>query len=251
MVVHVDTDYGPVGIGQSGARFILADNDREYLIKGPTLNQELPYGAVDEIIAAGLAREIGLPILDYQVVEWNGAYFFGTARLTPDSFIAGMTEGLFLRSTNRDQVYELVAFDVWLRNFDRHDENLIGRERRGPGGSRDLVWYVNDHDRCLIWPGETPQDLATSVHQFHRDFVRIPFIRQAITDPRRLRRAVDRVGAVNDLIVGAVVGAVPDQLLSAADRPLVEQFVRQRRDALLAVFRASRGFFGNLEGGAL
>jgi hypothetical protein len=138
---------------------------------------------------------------------------------------------------------------VWLCNIDRHDENLIGRERRRRGGGSELIWLANDHDRCLVWPGETAAALGGKVEWFHRDLVRLTFVRDAITDAGRLRAAIARVMAVNDMILGGVVGSVPEQLLSKEDGTVVEQFLRDRRDALLDVFRRSRGLFGNLEGG--
>ena len=250
MVLHIDTRYGG-GIGTSNATHILADDGREYLIKGPSLSPGHQYGAVNEFVAASLARELGLPVLDFDVVEDEGDYFFGSSWMPSGTFSPAVTENAFLRCRNLEQVYELVSLDIWLCNIDRHDENLIVRETRGPGGI-GVAWTVNDHDRCLIRPGETPADLLGKVGwDSFRNFVRLSFVRDAIREAHRLSAALGRVEAVSDLFLLTVVGSLPPELLPVDGRVHVEQFLRDRRDGLRNLVRIGRRFFGNLDGGRI
>ncbi len=183
MVLHIDTRYEG-GIGTSQAVHILANDGEEYLIKGPSLSPAHPFGAANEFIAASLARELGVPVLDSDLVEEEGEHFFGSRWMPGGTFYPAVTENLFVRCRNLDQVYDLVALDVWLCNIDRHDENLIVRETRGPGGVF-VTWTANDHDRCLILPGETPADLPAKVGaDDFRNYVRLSFVREALRESR-------------------------------------------------------------------
>ena len=250
MVLHIDTRYEG-GIGTSNATHILADDGEEYLIKGPSLSPSHPFGAANEFIAASLARELGLPLLDFDVAEDDGDHFFASRWMPPGTFYPAVTENLFLRCRNLEQVYELVVLDVWLCNIDRHDENLIVREMRGPGGAF-VVWTANDHDRCLILPGEAPAGLPAKIgSDDFRNYVRLSFVREAIRESGRLGAALGRAEAVNDFLLVTVVGSLPEQLLPESERRHVEHFLRARRDGLRNLFRAGRRFFGNLDGGRI
>src|SRR5713226_7424324 len=165
--VRVEDDLGPVGKGASGARYVSAENGTEYLIKGPSLklkstgHPEHPHVAANELIAAGLARLLGLPTLDSRIVEMRGQLFFASVWMPAGTFYDPITAELFNGCANRDRTYGLVVFDAWLCNTDRHGGNLLVRRAGIPdnGGER-LSLLLNDHSHCLVLPGKTVEALV-------------------------------------------------------------------------------------------
>src|SRR5262249_12291042 len=158
--VSVVDDYGPVGRGASAARYVLAVNGNEYIAKGPSLCPGHRYVAANEFIAASLAGCLGLPVLDFCILEMNGHLFFGSTWMQYTSFAPQISEDLFNRCENRGRVYDLVVFDSWVCNVDRHHENLVVRcaKKRTNGGDHHLM-ILNDHSHCLVPPGQTPANL--------------------------------------------------------------------------------------------
>src|SRR5688572_19825807 len=119
-IMGVVDDYGPVGEGVSGARYVLAENLQEYLIKGTAFARGNPYVAVNEWVAASLGRALGLPVLDWTVVQLGGNACFASAYMAKNSFDAKLTEANLAQCENRDRIYDVVAFDAWIGNVDRH-----------------------------------------------------------------------------------------------------------------------------------
>ncbi len=250
--LRIIDDYGPIGRGASAAHSVRAENGQEYLAKGPTLAPAHPYAAANEFIAATLADHLGLPVLDYRILQAGRDFYFGSSLMPQGTFYPAITEDLFNRCVNKDRVYGLVIFDAWICNVDRHEENLLVRNTGRSSGPRNLTLLLNDHSHCLILPGETPADLGhKQAWDFSQPLVRLPFIRSAITETRRLRQALDEVEAVADVTIAGVVASLPTQLLPGQERPHVEQFLRDRRAKLRAIVRAGRAFFSNLDGGQL
>jgi hypothetical protein len=139
--VSVVDDLGPVGEGVSRSRHIAATDGNEYLIKGPELLPENPYGACNELLAWQIATSLRLPILDCTLVEWKQKIYFGSQWIERGAF-QFMTENLLDQCGNRDIVYDLVAFDAYLINDDRHVHNLRARRERIQGGHDRLIAYL-------------------------------------------------------------------------------------------------------------
>lgn len=57
--MRVLDDLGPLGQGASQARYVVAENGLEYIIKGAALTPDHPYVASNELVAAMLARTLG------------------------------------------------------------------------------------------------------------------------------------------------------------------------------------------------
>jgi hypothetical protein len=249
--LRIIDDYGPVGVGGARAHSVLAENAQEYLVKGPTLNPDHRYGAANEFIAANLADTLGLPVLDYRLLQAGQDFYFGSSLMVNGTYVP-VAADLLQRCSNRERVYDLVAFDTWLCNIDRHEENLLVRtSARGPGQITPTL-LLNDHDRCLVLPGETPAGLMEKLAwDFTMQLVRLPFVRDAIAEARFLRTAIDKVESITDAMVDGVVASLPEALLPRAERASVVAFLKERRDTLRELIRAHRSFFRNLDGGAL
>lgn len=76
-MLHVVDDYGEVGQGASRAHYVLAENGNEYIIKGPALTPNHQFVAANELVAARIAGALGLPLLEFCVVELSGKLYFG------------------------------------------------------------------------------------------------------------------------------------------------------------------------------
>lgn len=151
-------DYGPIttGFGASAPHYAAMENGSEYLIKGASLTPAEPHVAANELISALLANRLGLPLLDFGVAEdRRKRTFFASDYLSKGQFHPSLTESLLDACVNRERVYDIVVFDIWLRNTDRHGGNFLVRDEKGGGH----LLLLNDHSRCLAQPSESPADI--------------------------------------------------------------------------------------------
>lgn len=239
-------DYGQLEEGASNARYVLAENGEEYIIKGPSLIPEHPTVGANEWIAAQLAVALGLPVLDHRLVAMGGRLFFASAWMQKPTFSPALDAELFRRCQNRDRAYGVVVFDSWLINQDRHGNNLLVRHSR----NGEHLLMLNDHSHLLVSPlGPTKaEDLLASLADPPGRFVRLPFIRDGITDPSQLRAALDQIEGLSDAEVQSAVNSTPQELLSSAEQEIYADFLLQRRDCLREVLHNGSAAFPNLKG---
>jgi hypothetical protein len=252
-VQRVVDDYGPIGQGASQAHTVLAENGQEYIIKGATFVPQHPHVAANEYVAARLGHAIGLPVLDFTVVELAGDLFFASAAMPQGTFHTSTTEDLFQKCENRDRVYDLVVFDAWLRNTDRHHENLLVREIR-PRGSPNVRFNLlcNDHSHCLVCPNEQATILAAHLDASPTVHASISYVFNAITDTAQLAAAIDRVNQVPESLVNGVFAEMPAAFIPAAqDGDLMREYLLQRRRRLATVLQTHRAVFPNLDEGQI
>lgn len=249
-VLSVIDDYGEVGQGASRAHYVLAENGNEYIIKGPALTPDHSFVAANELIAARIAGALGLPLPDFCVIEMAGSLYFGSAWMDKPTFYPATTEDLFDKCENKDRVYDLVAFDVLVCNVDRHEGNLIVRRRKSSAGERHLL-MLNDHSHCMVLPGEGASALSAKLNAPPSQFVRLDFVRRAITNRQALRSAVDRISHLTDTDILRIVQTTPGDLLPAHDQGIFNSFLSSRRSHLLDVINGDLSVFPNLTGGKL
>jgi hypothetical protein len=250
--LSVVDDFGPVGKGASSARYVQAENGNEYFIKGSSLTPGHPYVAANELIAVKLAGLLGLPVLDHQILEMQGQLFFGSTYMLSPSFYPQIDETLFKKCENRERVYDLVVFDSWICNVDRHHENLIVRQTRKPKDAelRHLL-LLNDHSHCLIQPGGTPATLKSLLAAPPGNFVRLGFVGAAIRDPQKLGNSIEKARNIHSDDLKNMIQLIPQEFLSMGERPTVEEFLLERKSGLKAIFQNGRDFFPNLGEGEL
>jgi len=244
--LKVVDDLGPVGKGASNARFVYAENGEEYLVKGPSLTPDHPTVGANEWTAARLAARLGLPIQDHAIVEMRGDVFFATRQMPSPTFYPAIDKMIFERCDNRDRAYDVVVFDAWLINSDRHEENLVAR--RTARNSDRCQLMLNDHSHLLVSPcgPRVGSQLMAHLDGAPGDYVRLPFIRDAITDPTRLQRALAAVEGLSEPDIRGIVATTPNELLSEPDRAVYGDFLTARRSRLGGLFRQSAGVFPNL-----
>jgi hypothetical protein len=250
--VRVIDDYGPFGKGASQARYVLAENGNEYIAKGPSLSPCHHYVAANEFLAASLAGYLGLPVLDFCILEMDNRLFFGSTWMQKPSFAPQISEDLFNRCENRGRVYDLVVFDSWVCNVDRHNENLIVRCTKKKAGEGDQhLLLLNDHSHCLVQPKKTPASLADLLDTLPDKYIRLEFVKAAIKERDNLKASLERVETVNGKAISEAIEAVPEEFLPAAERGAVEEFLLQRQSRLRSIFRNGQNCFTNLGGGTL
>lgn len=244
-VLTVLDDFGPVGKGASNGRVVRASNGTEYILKGRGLSPGHPLVAANEFIAVELARLLGLPTLDHDVVELEGVACFASQFMTAGSFAPQIDAGLFAKCVNQEVIYGLVVFDAWICNPDRHHENLVVRANRHGGGESLLL---NDHSHCLVMPGETSGILAGRVGSpIAPNVTPLSFIREAVTSVTALAEALARVEAVPDGDLRSIVAAVrPEWWVDGQDGRAYLAMLSSRRSVLRRSFEAERAIFPNL-----
>lgn len=243
--LHVIDDYGPMGRTASAPHYVRVENGQEYVVKGPSLEPSGRYVAANEVIAVGLADRLGLPVLDHRIVLMGNDLLFASAYMTDGTFYPEITEGLFDECLNRESVYDLVAFDTWLCNVDRHTQNLLVREHR----DKSKTLLLNDHGHCLSRPGRTPTGLAEllGTRPSSHHYVRINFIRRHIRAWDRLQSAIKRIENLHHEAIRLTVRAVPEAFLTDDEVELTETFLLERRAELRRVFEDDKLYFDAIE----
>jgi hypothetical protein len=252
-VARVIRDFGPVGTTAAAPHCVLVHTGSEYIAKGAAYTPGHPYVAANELIVVRLAESLDLPVLDHKIIESNGQLFFGSAWMPSDGFYRQTSEDLFLRCWNTDVVYDLVAFDVWVCNRDRHHENLLVR-KRGDGPDVVHTLLLNDHSECLLPGGRTPDQLPTLPDVSLADFIRLDFVKKAITDTGSLNAAIAKIERLEEETIRSIVREVPREMLEPAVNTLdayglIEGFLVGRRLRVRSIVRDGRSTFTCLDGG--
>ncbi len=248
-VSRVVDDFGPLGAGgASDPRYVRCENGSEYIVKGPSITPQEPYVAVNELVAAQIGGTLGLPILPFCVVDFQGHACFGSEYMLPGTFDPIVDETFLRGCENQDRVYDLVVFDVWLCNNDRHSLNLIVRQPPAHRGApkRNLL-MMNDHSRCLIQPNMKPGDLSPALGgALISPYIIVQFIRDAIRDAASLKSAIDKATRIGADQIQRAIECIPQVLLSPQDGRLIADFLIDRQTRLRTIFRAERHVFMNL-----
>lgn len=180
----------------------------------------------NELVAAELARWLGLEIPDFAVVDLQGITIDlakGGQLASGPAFISRQIESVPFDGTDtmlgklRDQkqVSQFVVFDTWIRNGDRHhpDENL-GQVNRDnlfftPSG-RNYNMVAIDHSHCFV-EGSLETDLGDdgviaddAVYGLFPEFV--PFV-----DPAAIAETAARLRTIDTAVAREIVASIPPE----------------------------------------
>ncbi len=242
-------DYGEVGDGASRAHYVLAENGSEYIAKGPSFNPELPYVAANELLAASFASFLALPLLDFKLITHDHALYFGSAWLDKRvAFYPALTRELFERANNKVRSYDIVTFDYWICNVDRHQHNLLLRKDPLGGGAAELL-VLNDHSHSIIKHGSSPPNMTDYVDEVPP--VQLDFLRDSITSQEMLSNSVSLIEGIGNGTIDAICSNVPEAFLSAEEADGVSSFLKMRRDKLRSMINATVAVFPNLTNRAI
>lgn len=238
--------------GASGTRHVSCDDGYEYAMKLATVVNGNPYLPANEWVAARLARRLSLPIIPFAVLRFGDQLAFGS-RWINRGLTPFVTPDLLARCRNVDVVHDLVAFDAWIINGDRHPQNLWVRQVIGghDDGAMDLVFP--DHGHAIIPPGSQPDDLSGLWLDFpaERCMSSLPAVRNAVTSLGSLRRAVAQIRDLPDDEVRTLVRSTPAEWLSQEHADLTADFLLARRERLQRLLSTTDQLYPALRGGTL
>lgn len=253
--IAIETIYRPVGAGCSKAIAVAGADGNDYVAKGPTLVRNFRHVATNEMVAAGLASKMKLPFPAHRILTRGKKLFFGSSMVADGFFHPVIDDDLFWSCGNVDLAYELVVFDAWICNGDRHAGNLWvlcsgGKAQAKQCKGRHSMLLI-DHDRSLLPDNLEASYLSSLVSRRVRECVQLSFVTKAIISPDRLGAAIAAAEAVSNDDIAQIVNAVPPKLLVERDKQTWTEFLALRRDALRGIFEKDREFFYSLKAGAI
>lgn len=227
LIYRVETWGDEVGVGATRPRYCSLGG------VGKTSTIASPFTAANEYICAGLAHALGLPCAPGVIVAGRRgtgrmlgfvSVRFGATDATPPPTIAAHLVG--------DQPLisaGIVAFDLWISNHDRHEDNLAYSR----GGKQAPIIF--DHGHALLGPGskglsdlqqELGSDACLDAH----------CLAPLLSDGQHLRAWLDAIRGVHVVILRAICEAAAQQgALGKADANGVIEYLINRRKELLDV----------------
>jgi hypothetical protein len=243
--------YGAVGTGFSIAHDALAMDGVEYVVKGARYVRKFRHVAVNELVAARLAIEMGLPIPDHRVLSHDGELFFGSVKLPVATYHPYIDDYFFSLCGNQDSTYELIVFDTWICNKDRHSENLwvrcsgdspkVTKTKRCAATTHSLM--LIDHEGGFLPDSRETTFFDSLIGTRVNECVQLSLLKTSTVDPSRLGKAIATAESVSDEVIRGIVYSVPEQLLPLDERDAWIEFLVARRNVLRQRFTNDRGYF--------
>lgn len=206
-------------------RVVQASDGYTYIGKPNGLGSDgrtLPYVA-QELMCARLAVAAGVPIPDFQLLCHEGDIWFGSKRY--EDIVSSFSYGLLAAVRNPEAIYSIAAFDLWIHNSDRHYDNLIAA--RGNAGENYKLVAI-DHSHCPLFPHESVADLDNGGTKDPPQCIHACY-REALTDRRLLRQAVDRIQLISDETISSALLGYPSTQWEVAEIESIERFLSDRR----------------------
>lgn len=264
-VLKADYEIGRARGGVSQARFFVCENGDEYILKGKHFSPTMPHVAANEFIAAEIGGHLGLPILDHRTVSWRGDLYFGSRMIGATNFLRSTDLKLVQGCLNAERIYNMLVFDVWLCNTDRHEGNIVVRVTKDQSGNDEYRLIFSDHSHCILAPTNDPQHPLTTISDLaslatsglsssvcpNMPYIRAKLVTDMVVDVALLRTAIDGVAKMPDHVVRGVLSRVPPDFLPESERRAIENFLLQRRKRLKQVFRDNIQMLAKLSGGPL
>jgi hypothetical protein len=233
---RVTAEIGAAGSGQSNAVIVRVHEAREYLLKSPHLIREShPYLCVNERICGLLAIQCGLPAMDLAVIHFQGRPCIGFAKIERNSLAAVATHrGILDQLENPGLLYDLAAFDAWIRNIDRHPRNVFARRTSRSSQSYELM--MGDHDRATLVPidGLVPATVDRFPHlDSGQAWISAGEVRARLTDLKLLYAAADRLRSMCSADdIKTIVASTPSAWLAVNDQNYLRDFLTSRLKTL-------------------
>jgi hypothetical protein len=195
----------------------------------------------NEFLAARLAASLGLPVPEFQVIQFQGPL------AAPEQWFCSRrkpggnpTPETFQRLVNGEQLPGIVAFDVWLCNTDRSRSNMWA-ENLVSGDER--VWMI-DHGHTLLTSGS----LEALPRLDAQRIMRYGDLLEAVVNVNALGIALGTLAALPDEAVEESVHAapaawVPDPTLLSP----IADFLLRRRIAVRRIIEANLHRFPGMQ----
>jgi hypothetical protein len=222
MDIYKVVSWGPaVGIGVTGSTHL------HLAAVGKANDAANPYYIVNEIISAEIGRRVRLPVPPSCAVEdEDGEAFFASLNfnLTGDT-LPPVIPPLFAAAFG-DQCADVVVFDIFICNSDRHQGNL----------SADYTaprFNLFDHSHALLGYGPFGTDRLIEAE----DSLTIEggawgnrhCLMDEVTDDRHFIKMLERIEGLDDYFIRELVQEVAEYGLTADQVALVTDFLLRRR----------------------
>ena len=227
--------------GHSKPKHILFNDGQTYVVKfknNPSGTRIL----VNDYIAGKLGQLLSLPVIPFEVVQITDDFIKKYPILSEQKFTSGSQfASLFIdnciqlsressnehiKVINRDQLAEIVVFDLWIGNTDRKHENVLLE----PIEKGEYFLHMIDHGRCFSkgkWTVKTLKKMPflsveLTVHKWCLSF-------QQSQD--ELNAAIEKVKAIPEAAIYDIIDSIPiDWDVSESEREaLVTHLVKAKQ----------------------
>lgn len=232
-------ELGPLR-GESGGRKLQIVGEGIYASK--CFLPERPYTLVNEVVCAELATKLELPIPARRYLEFQDKLWFGMEWRADQS---NLTEQTLNNLTNKDKVADLIAFDVFVCNPDRHDGNII--VQKVSPVLHLYTFFVIDHSHALVGTRTRAQQLisgSTDTTSYLRHNRMLLALIHSLT---QFDEFIGRVQALTKTEIAEVIDSVPKVWRPTPDDTLsLVPFLVRRKEQLRELLREARDCFPNL-----
>jgi hypothetical protein len=189
-----------------------------------------PYAAVNELVAAALARAMGVATPEFFLRDFEGTTFFFSQELPYPKAKAFGRRHLSC-DVFRAEFSRVLVFDVWVMNRDRHASNYLIRVE---GDDHHVVAF--DHDRTLFDDGPIRR-LEQRVMQEPQYLLCRPLEQLlragTLTLPMsQVEGSIAVARGVPGPVIASAVRGLPDALLEPAGKEALERVLLDRQRAL-------------------
>ncbi len=223
-IYTVDTWGARVGTGATDPQYCTLNGVAKVAPAGTT-----PYLVANEHVCARLASIINLPVPPGVIVEASSGDVgyvvlrFGNADERPPPLIP--TD---LTTDHPDIAAGVLAFDCWVANGDRHEENIA--YSRG-------IWPPMAFDHSHAFFGAPGDPIRLADHAFAAP---VGMLAQHMTDPSPFQEWIKRVQSIRRGVIEEVLGGlVTRSIIDAGEASIATDFLTARQATLPDLLKTS------------
>ena len=236
----------PSSIERSASRTFLIAKKRKKIDRfGKKLEEEAIFkiqtfiSGANEIIAFRLAKILGLPITDVQILSRNnikGEDIDNDGTISfkiPDPHDVWFNLPPTIKNRPSDHIYNyndfalLCVFDIFICNPDRHDRNLLALDLL----TGKFLFYIIDHGHSLLGVnGDAwPLSINTNIERFMGNFANI-YKEIATHNFKLFEEAIEKIKAITDEQIDEIVSSIPEIYLAQEKANEIRVGLKERRN---------------------
>jgi hypothetical protein len=199
-----------------------------------------PYYIINEVVAAEIGRRLRIPVPPSCVVQdEEGNPFFASLNFN----LTGDTLPPIIPATFRDtfpgKCAEIVVFDSYIANPDRHPGNLSA-DYAAPAR-----FNIFDHSHALL--GSGPAGVARLPGLVDDLGIGGHCLKDVISDDRQFGSMLERVEALEEYFIRDVIGDVSEYGLNQAEGDQLIAFLLARRGRVRGLMSANKASFPGIQ----
>jgi hypothetical protein len=246
MDIYKTVAWGPaVGIGVSGTLFVHLS-----AVGKPNNPPNDPFTVANELVAAELGRLLRLPVPPGCVVlDASGAPHYASLdfNLTGNS-LPPVIPAHFVAQLGEATAADIVVFDIFVANSDRHAGNLAADYSVLPAR-----YSLFDHSHCLFGGshhgtvgaarlGALSGALAITGPPFGNRHCLL----DVIANDGLLRRMLERVESIPDYFIDSVAEATSEYGVTSGDAQNLAAFLKTRRTTITQLIQSHKAAFSGI-----